>query len=124
MPVDRNAENHSERVIDALKEEISTLLEGELADPRIGLCFVTEILLAPGGKAARVMVEVEGTEEEQAETMTALMAARGFIRSEVRTRLGKRHVPELTFHQDRSRQLGGRIEELLHRVEKRKKKNL
>jgi len=122
MPVNRNAEHHRERVIDALKEEIFTLIEGELSDPRIGLCHVTEILLAPGGKAARVLIEADGTEEEQEKTITALMAARGYIRNEVRVRLGKRHVPELTFHLDRSRQLGGRIHELLTRVEKRNKK--
>ena len=121
MPINRNAEHHRERLVEALKEEITSLLEGELGDPRIGLCTVSEVLMAPGGKAARVMVEVDGSDEEAKETVDALMAARGYIRNLTRDRLAKRHCPELTFHLDRSRQAGGRIEELLGRIGKKKK---
>src|SRR5271155_1067532 len=120
MPINRNAEHHRERLVEALKEEITALLEGELGDPRIGLSTVSEVLMAPGGKAARVMVEVEGSDEEAKETVDALMAARGYIRNLARDRLGKRHCPELTFHLDRSRTAGGRIEELLGRIVKKK----
>ena len=77
---------------DALKEQFAIILEGELADPRIGLCNVSEIVYAPGGKAARVLVQVEGTEEEQRETIAGLTAARGYIRTSVRDAMGKRHV--------------------------------
>jgi ribosome-binding factor A len=122
MPENRSAEHHRERLVDALREEIGALIEGELSDPRIGLCYVTEIVLAPGGKAARVLVNVDGDEEEARRTMDGLMAARAYIRTQVRNRLGKQHIPELTFHLDRSQQITQRLDELLHRVEKRKKK--
>jgi ribosome-binding factor A len=122
MPENRSAEHHRERLIDALREEIDAIIGGELTDPRIGLVHVSEVVLAPGGKAARILVEVDGNDEEAERTIEGLTAARGFIRTEVRDRLGKRHVPELTFHLDRSRRVTGRIEELLGRVEKRAKK--
>jgi ribosome-binding factor A len=122
MPENRNAEHHRERLIDALREEIGALIEGELSDPRIGLCYVTEIVLAPGGKSARILVNVDGDDDEAERTLEGLSAARAYIRSEVRDRLGKQHVPELTFHLDRSRQVEERIDELLNRVEKRKRK--
>jgi ribosome-binding factor A len=122
MPENRSAEHHRERLIDALREEIGALIEGELSDPRIGLCYVTEIVLAPGGKAARVLVNVDGDDDEAKRTLEGLSAARAYIRSEVRDRLGKQHVPELTFHLDRSEQVKERIDELLGRVEKRRKK--
>jgi ribosome-binding factor A len=122
MPENRSAEHHRERLIDALREEIGALIEGELSDPRIGLCYVTEIVLAPGGKAARVLVNVDGDDDESARTLEGLSAARAYIRSEVRDRLGKQHVPELTFHLDRSQQVKERIDQLLGRVEKRRKK--
>jgi len=121
MPVNRNAEHHRERLVEAIKEEVSLLLEGELNDPRIGLCRVTEVVLAPGGKSVRVMVEVDGSDDEMRETIEALRLAQGYIRNEIRSRMGKRHCPELTFHLDRSQQIGGRIDELLARVEARKK---
>ena len=122
MIENRGAPHHRERLAEALKEQITIILEGELADPRIGLCSVTEIVFAPGGKAARVLVQVEGTEDEQRETIEGLMAARAYIRVSVRDAIGKRHVPELTFHLDLSEKIGGRISELLGRVEKRAKK--
>lgn len=122
MPENRSAEHHRERLIDALREEIGAIMEGELSDPRIGLCYVTEIVLAPGGKSARVLVNVDGDDDEAERTLEGLSAARAYIRSEVRDRLGKQHVPELTFHLDRSQQVKERIDQLLDRVEKRKKK--
>ena len=122
MPENRSAEHHRERLIDALREEIGAIMEGELSDPRIGLCYVTEIVLAPGGKSARVLVNVDGDDNEAERTLEGLSAARAYIRSEVRDRLGKQHVPELTFHLDRSQQVKERIDQLLDRVEKRKKK--
>lgn len=122
MPENRSAEHHRERLIDALREEIDAIIGGELTDPRIGLAHVSEVVLAPGGKSARILVEVDGTDEEAERTMEGLSAARGFIRTEVRDRLGKKHVPELTFHLDRSTRASERVEELLGRVEKRSKK--
>jgi ribosome-binding factor A len=122
MLENRNAEHHRERLADALRDEISALLEGELGDPRIGLCHVTEVVLAPGGKSARILVAVDGDDDEARRTMEGLSAARQFVRTAVRDRLGKKHVPELTFHLDRSGQLRERIDSLLTRVEKRSKK--
>jgi ribosome-binding factor A len=122
MPENRSAEHHRERLIDALREEIDAIIGGELTDPRIGLAHVSEVVLAPGGKSARILVEVDGTDDEAARTMEGLAAARGFIRTEVRDRLGKKHVPELTFHLDRSTRASQRVDELLGRVEKRAKK--
>jgi ribosome-binding factor A len=122
MPENRIAEHHRERLIDALREEIDAIIGGELTDPRIGLAHVSEVVLAPGGKSARILVEVDGTDDEAVRTMEGLSAARGFIRTEVRDRLGKKHVPELTFHLDRSTRASQRVDELLGRVEKRAKK--
>ena len=121
MPEHRGRQHHRERVGEALKEEIGAIIEGELGDPRIALCTVTEISLAPDGKSARVYLDVEGDEHERAETLKAINAAKGFIRHEVLERLGKRHVPELNFILDRSEEYGARIDEILGRIRKRHK---
>ena len=98
------------------------MLEGELSDPRIAPSYVTDVVLAPGGKSARVFVAVHGGEAEEDSTLAALMTARGFIRSTLRDRMGVRHVPELSFAIDRSERLTGRMDELLARTRKRDKK--
>lgn len=122
MPEQRGKQHHQERLSEAMREEIGSLLEGELGDPRIGSASVTEVALAPGGKAARVFIHVEGSEEEGEATIDGLSAARGFIRHQVAERLGLRHVPELHFQLDRSEQYGHRIDELLHRTKHKKRK--
>jgi ribosome-binding factor A len=123
MPERRGASHHRDRVVEALRDEVGSILEGELADKRIGLCYVTEVVLNPGAKSARIYVCVDGDEQEAEQTMEGLTAARAYIRNEVRDRLGKRHVPELSFHLDRSQEFGGRIEQLLDRVAKRSRKS-
>ncbi len=98
------------------------MLEGELSDPRIAPSYVTEVVLAPGGKSCRVFIAVTGSEAEEADTLAGLMAARAYIRTEIRDRMGVRHVPELTFAIDRSEKMGARMEQLLGRMEKHRGK--
>ena len=104
---------------EALREEITTLVEGELEDPRIGLVTVNEVQLGPDGKVARVFIEVSGSDEEVAESLEGLNASRGFIRHALTANLGLRHAPELLFVLDNSEQHGNRVEELLKRIKKR-----
>lgn len=107
---------------EALRDEISSFLEGELADPRIGLATVRDVLLSPDGKSARIFVAVEGDEEEAKRTQEGLEAARGYIRHQIAERLSLRHAPELHFLVGTEREQGGRVEELLQRIARRRKR--
>jgi ribosome-binding factor A len=115
------AKHHRERMAEALKDEISVIVEGELGDPRIGLASVTEVQLSPDGRAAQVYVHVSGEQHEAVQTLDGLNAAKNFIRRELTERLRLRQAPELFFQLDRSDQYGARIDELLQRIDKRKK---
>lgn len=122
MPEHRARTYHRNRVASTFSEEIGAMLEGELSNPRIAPSYVTDVVLAPGGKSARVFVAVHGSADEEDSTLAALMTARGYIRSQLRDRMGVRHVPELTFAIDRSERMTGRMEELLARTRKRDRK--
>jgi ribosome-binding factor A len=122
MPEQRARTYHRNRVASTFSEEIGAMLEGELTDPRIAPSYVTDVVLAPGGKSARVFVAVHGSEAEEDSTLEGLMTARAFIRSMLRDRMGVRHVPDLTFAIDRSERMTGRMDELLARTRKRDKK--
>ena len=115
----RGQKYHRERLSEALREEIETILEGELGDPRVGLVNVSEVHLAPDSRSARVMVVVEGDEEQAEATMEGLVAATGYIRRELAERLHLRRPPELLFIQDRSQEYEARIDELLGRTKKK-----
>ena len=112
---------HRARRSEALREELTTLVEGELEDPRIGLVTVNEVQLTPDGKVARVYFGVAGSDKEAAESLEGLNASRGFIRHALTVNLGLRHAPELVFVLDQSEEHGSRVEELLERIEKRKR---
>ena len=122
MPEQRARTYHRNRVANTFSEEIGAMLEGELSDPRIAPSYVTEVVLAPGGQSARIFVAVHGNEEEEASTLEGLTTARAYIRSQLRDRMGVRHVPELTFAIDRSEKMTGRMDELLARTRKREHK--
>ena len=114
----RGQKYHRERLGEALREEIETIVEGELGDPRIGLVSVSSVMLTEDSRSARVFVTVEGDEEEADRSLEGLTAAVGFIRREVAERLHLRRPPELFFQLDRSQQYEARIDELLSRTKK------
>jgi ribosome-binding factor A len=125
MPEHRARKHHQDRVAETLREEIGAMIEGELSDPRIAFCHVSEVVLNPGGKSARVYVAVDSTVPDIAkaeeDTVAGLEAAKGYIRFELKERMGVRHVPELAFFADRSGRFQARIEELMERSRKRQK---
>jgi len=122
MPEKRARKHHQDRVAEALRVEIGAMIEGELSDPRIDFCHVSEVTLNPGGKSARVYVAVDGTSKDparsEADTIAGLEAAKGYIRRELKERMGVRHVPELSFLADRSGRFQARIDELMSRGRK------
>ncbi|MCL5263033.1 MAG: 30S ribosome-binding factor RbfA [Acidobacteria bacterium] len=121
MQESRGRKHHQDRVAESLREEISAMIEGELSDPRISFAYVSQVILNPGGKSAQVWVAVDGGPKAEEETVEGLMAARGYIRHELQERTGKRHVPDLSFHVDRSERMKARIDELLGRSQRRRK---
>jgi ribosome-binding factor A len=117
----RAVKHHRGRLGEALREEIETLVEGELSDPRIGLVSVTGVQLAEDGRSAHVLVDVDGDDEEAEESLNGLEAAKAYIRHELADRLRLRRAPELYFRLDRSEHATARVEELLDRAKKRNK---
>ena len=125
MPEHRGRKHHQDRVAETLREEIGAMIEGELVDPRIAFCYVSEVLLNPGGKSARVYVAVDSATPNIAkaedDTVAALESAKGYIRFQITERMGVRHVPDLAFFADRSGRFQARIEEIMQRSRKRQK---
>jgi ribosome-binding factor A len=118
----RAVKYHRGRLGEALREEIETLVEGELADPRIGLVAVSSVHVADDGRSAQVWVNVDGDDEEADRSLEGLEAAKAYIRRELADRLRLRRAPELFFRLDRAEREKARVEELLARAKKRSKR--
>ena len=108
----------SERVSEAIREEIEELIAYELTDPRIQASGVAEVLISPDARNARVRLILTGGTAEQRETIEALNHARGYIKRELAQRLDIFRMPELQFEAALSAELDGRVQSLLKRVKR------
>lgn len=105
-----------DRVNQLIKEEISTLLQRELKDPRLGFVTVTEVEATKDLRTAKVFVSVLGDERQWTASLAALASARGFVRNWLRQHLDLRVTPEIDFRADRSMEHAARIQALLKNV--------
>lgn len=106
-----------DRVNQLIKEEISTLLQRELKDPRLGFVTVTEVETTKDLRSAKVFVSVLGDERQWAASLAALASARGFVRNWLRQHLELRVTPEVDFRADRSLEHAARIQAILKNVQ-------
>ena len=111
-------ESHrSERVSEALREELSELIAYELSDPRIDqAATVTEVLVSPDMRHAQVRLHLSDKLAEQQKTIRALDGAKHFLRRQLAERLNLYRVPELHFEADVSSVVTGKMEHLLKRI--------
>ncbi len=106
-----------DRVNQLIKEEVSTLLQRELKDPRLGFVTVTEVETAKDLRVAKVFVSVLGDERQWTASLAGLASARGFVRNWLRQHLDLRVTPEIDFRPDHSMEHAARIQSLLKRVQ-------
>ena len=97
----------SERLAEALKDEISEVVGFELDDPRLETVTVTDV------RDAKVFVLIQGDEQEVTAAMKALQNAMIFVRQQVALNLGLRHAPHLHFARDTAEENAARVNQLL-----------
>ncbi len=105
------------RVGETIREELSAMLLRDLKDPRIGFVTITDVVMSPDLRQAKVYFSRIGTEAERAESLEGLRAAAGFMRRELGNRLALKFAPELRFYYDESLETGSRIDRLLREIE-------
>ena len=103
----------TERLDELLRQEIGSMLEREIADPRIGFATVTEVETTPDLRHAKVWVSVIGGSGERDATIAALEHAMVFVRRELGTRLRLRRIPDLHVRLDDSIERGTRVLRLI-----------
>jgi ribosome-binding factor A len=105
------------RVARQILQEISTIVETELADPRLTLVTFTEVQMTPDLGNARVFFSCLGGQEERKRCEEGLAHASGMLRRELGRRLPLRFVPALRFEFDDSYERAERINRLLRRTD-------
>ncbi len=109
-----------QRVAEAIKNEMSVLLQREVADPRLDAISFTQVVMTPDLNLAKVFfVLPAGGDEKQA--LKGLKKAKGFFRSRLAKAMNLRHTPDLIFYYDHDGEKVDRIEELLLEIEEERK---
>jgi ribosome-binding factor A len=108
------------RIGEAVREELSLLLSGDVKDPGAAGAIVTRVDMSSDLRSARVQVrllEGGGDAGRRHTVVEALGRASGMLRREVTQRLGLRYAPELRFFYDEGLDGTMRVEQLLAEIE-------
>jgi ribosome-binding factor A len=109
-------------VASQLREELATIVIQEMKDPRVSLASITEVIVSPDLKEARVKVSALGTDEQREDVVKALQRAEGFLRGLLGSRLQNlKYPPHLHFMLDESIAYAVKISKILSDLETEKK---
>ncbi|OCA85433.1 ribosome-binding factor A [Bacillus sp. FJAT-27225] len=115
--------HRANRVGEQMKKELSEIIGRKIKDPRIGFVTVTDVQVTGDLQQATVYISVLGDEEQRENTLKGLAKAKGFIRSEIGSRIRLRKTPEISFEFDESIDYGNRIETLLTKIQNEDKES-
>jgi ribosome-binding factor A len=101
------------RLASRIKFLVSSVIQREISDPRVGLVTVLRVDLAPDLTEATVFISIFGNAGSISRTLHALDDARGHIQKEVGKNLETRNTPRLRFVLDESQDKVSRIEALM-----------
>ena len=109
----------AERVGEQMKKELMDIINNKVKDPRIGFITITDVQLTNDLSLAKVYLTVLGNDKEVEDTFKALEKAKGFIKSELGSRMRLRIIPDLQFEYDHSIEYGNKIEKMIQDVHKK-----
>ncbi len=95
------------RINGEVLRELSSIIRGEIKDPRIHpLTSVVSVSVAPDLKTCKAYISVLGDSGAQADTLSGLKSAEGYIRMKLAKNLNLRNTPEIHFIMDQSIEYG------------------
>ncbi|MEA3306011.1 MAG: 30S ribosome-binding factor RbfA [Candidatus Omnitrophota bacterium] len=109
-----------QKVASAIRREVSSIIQKELRDPRIGFTTVTRIEITPDLRCAKIYYSVFGNDKKKKSTQVALNNASGFVRGLIGDRLKLRFAPDIIFKMDKSAEYTERVNKILDKIHKEK----
>ncbi len=101
------------RVADQIQRELATLIQNEIADPRLRLVTLTGVEVTRDYSHAKVFFSVLGEAENVQSAKEGLEHANGFLRSQLARKIKLRVIPQLHFLYDESIERGVRLSKLI-----------
>ena len=104
--------NKQERIASIIRKNIAEIIQFQIKDPHLGFVSIPEVKVSKDFSYATVYVSFIKDEDIEP-SLEVLNKARGFIRSELASKLDIRRVPEIRFVLDDGYKKEERISELL-----------
>ena len=106
------------RVQEALRQEISKIVQVEMKDPRVGFITVTKVDLTKDLRYARVYFSILGEDKDKKLALKGLNNAKGYIKGLVADRIKLRFMPEIAFAIDESLEHTKHIYDILDQIKR------
>jgi ribosome-binding factor A len=110
-----------ERVQEALRQEISRIVQNEIKDPRLGFITITAVELTRDLRYAKVFFSVLGEDKEKKLALKGLNSAKGYIKGLLSDRVKLKFMPEIDFRIDDSYEHTKKIHDILDKIKKEKR---
>ena len=104
------------RISDAIKHIIITLLHTKVRDPRLKLISITSVEISKDLRYAKIYFSANNPIFKTENILKALKTASGFFRTHISKKLYLRTVPVLRFFYDNSLAYGNKMGELIHKA--------
>jgi ribosome-binding factor A len=115
--------HRTERISEALREELSELIEYEMLDPRVDGVVVVDVQISPDKRHAHVLLGFTDPETDAKEALKALEHALPFLKRQLAKRMNLFRMPEIRFQADITAELGSKLDHLLKRIRKGRPKD-
>ncbi|MFC1703729.1 30S ribosome-binding factor RbfA [Candidatus Omnitrophota bacterium] len=112
-----------ERLNEAFKRLISTIILDELKDPRLEFVTINHVEITKDLRYARVYFSVLGNAKKEQDAQDGLKSASGYMRKLLSKSVKLRRVPEMIFLLDTSTAYGIHISQELEKIENERKKD-
>jgi ribosome-binding factor A len=106
----------SEKVGSLIKEELGVLFQRNFSMADYGFLTVTEVLMSPDLKVAKVYVSIFGDAERKKKSFAKLEAQKPSIRSMLGHAVRLRFTPEIIFYLDETLDRAMKLENIFHKI--------
>ncbi len=108
----------ADRVADAVKRILATLIQQEINDPRVGMVNINDVVVSRDLAIAKAYITFVGRDDDTqcAEGTIVLNKASGYLRSLLAKKLSLRTTPKLQFFYDKTPIRGQALSSLIDRA--------
>jgi ribosome-binding factor A len=106
----------SEKVGSLIKEELSLLFQRNFSMAEYGFLTVTEVLMSPDLKVAKVYISIFGDTEKKKKSFAKLEAQKPSIRSMLGHAVSLRFTPEIILYLDETLDRAMKLENIFNKI--------